>query len=151
VEQYVALPERGRFFRGLTMWLGFPRAAVFFVPEERHREAGASRWSIRNLLTLARHSLISFTALPLHMITWFGSLTLLASIVLGLQTLWKKWEGEAVEGFATVILVQLGIGSVLMISLGLIGEYLVRIYEEVKGRPQYVIAEVLDSSAPRER
>jgi glycosyltransferase involved in cell wall biosynthesis len=69
---------------------------------------------------------------------------LVLSIVLGLQTLWQKWWGEAVEGFATVILVELGIGSILMISLGLIGEYLARIYDEIKNRPQYIISEVLD-------
>ncbi len=144
VEEYLALPEHGRFFRGLTMLLGYPAAAIPFIPQERPPGAGDSRWSINKLLKLARHSLISFTALPLQLVTWFGIITLLLSIVLGLQTLWQKWRGEAVEGFTTVILVQLGVGSVLMISLGLIGEYLARIYDEIKNRPQYIIAEVLE-------
>nr|HDN01025.1 glycosyltransferase [Deltaproteobacteria bacterium] len=149
VEEYLALPEHGRFFRGLTMWLGYPAVSISFIPQERPPEAGGSRWSINKLLGLARHSLISFTALPLQLVTWCGIITLLLSIVLGLQTLWQKWSGEAVEGFTTVILVQLGIGSVLMISLGLIGEYLARIYEEIKGRPQYIIAEVMDKQNPK--
>ena len=149
VEGYLALPEHGRFFRGLTMWLGYPAAAIPFIPQERPSEAGGSRWSMNELLKLARHSLISFTALPLQLVTWFGIITLLLSIVLGLQTLWQKLWGEAIEGFTTVILVQLGIGSVLMISLGLIGEYLARIYDEIKNRPQYIIAEVLDKQNPR--
>jgi len=144
VEGYLALPEHGRFFRGLTVWLGYPASAIPFIPQERPPEAGDSRWSINKLLKLARHSLISFTALPLQLVTWFGIITLLLSIVLGLQTLWQKWRGEAVEGFTTVILVQLGVGSILMISLGLIGEYLARIYDEIKNRPQYIIAEVLE-------
>lgn len=149
MEEYLALPERGRFFRGLTIWLGYPAAAIPFIPQERPPEAGDSRWPMNKLLKLARHSLISFTAIPLQLVTWFGIITLLLSIVLGLQTLWQKWRGEAVEGFTTVILIQLGIGSILMISLGLIGEYLARIYEEIKGRPQYIIAEVLDKQNPR--
>ncbi len=99
---------------------------------------------MNKLLKLARHSLISFTALPLQLVTWFGIITLLLSIVLGLQTLWQKWRGEAVEGLTTVILVQLGVGSVLIISLGLVGEYLARIYDEIKNRAQYFIAEVLE-------
>jgi glycosyltransferase involved in cell wall biosynthesis len=144
VEEYLALPERGRFFRGLTMWLGYPSSAIPFIPQERPPEAGNSRWSINKLLKLARHSLTSFTGFPLKLVTWFGIITLLLSIALGLQTLWQKCRGEAVEGFTTVILVQLGVGSVLMISLGLIGEYLARIYDEIKNRPQYIIAEVLE-------
>jgi dolichol-phosphate mannosyltransferase len=115
-----------------------------FIPQERPPEAGNSRWSINKLLKLARHSLTSFTGFPLKLVTWFGIITLLLSIALGLQTLWQKCRGEAVEGFTTVILIQLGVGSVLMISLGLIGEYLARIYDEIKNRPQYIIAEVLE-------
>jgi len=149
VEAYLALPEHDRFFRGLTTWLGYPAASIPFVPQKRPTAAGGSRWSISKLLRLARHSLISFTALPLQLVTWFGIITLVLSIVLGLQTLWQKWRGEAVEGFTTVILVELGIGSILMISLGLIGEYLARIYDEIKNRPQYIISEVLDDQNPQ--
>jgi len=99
---------------------------------------------MNKLLKLTRHSLISFTALPLQLVTWFGIITLLLSIVLGLQTLWQKWRGESVEGLTTVILVQLGVGSILMISLGLISEYLASIYDKIKNSPQYFIVEVLE-------
>lgn len=149
VRQYLSLPERARFFRGLTSWFGFPRAVVPFTPPERPTKAGDSRWSFGRLLSLARQSLIAFTDVPLHLVTWLGLITFVVSLGLGLLTLWRKWQGQAVEGFTTVILGQLGIGSVLMISLGLIGEYLARVYEEVKGRPLYVISEVRETEEPR--
>lgn len=140
INQYLALPERGRFFRGLTAWLGFPKASVYFVPADR-AESG-SKWSIGSLVRLARRSLISFTNMPLRLITWFGLFTFIGSFALGIQTLWNKFSGHAVDGFTTVILIQLGLGSVIMFSLGLIGEYLARIFEEVKNRPLYVISEI---------
>jgi len=140
IDQYLALPERGRFFRGLTAWLGFPKASVYFVPADR-LESG-SKWSIGSLVRLARRSLISFTNMPLRLITWFGLFTFIGSFVLGIQTLWNKFSGRAVDGFTTVILIQLALGSLIMFSLGLIGEYLARIFEEVKSRPLYVISDI---------
>ncbi len=144
VESYLALPERGRFFRGLTRWLGYAREELAFSPGARVSEEAGSRWSTGGLFDLARSALVSFTPFPMRLVTWLGVITLCASMLLGALTLWQKITGRAVEGFATVILVQLWIGSMLMISLGFIGEYLARVYEEVKGRPLYVIAERYD-------
>ncbi len=140
VNIYLDFNERTRFFRGLTAWMGLPAARIPFVPAGR-KDGGASRWSTKGLIGLGVGSIISFSSSPLRIVTYLGVFTLLGSILLGIQTLLVKLRGDAVPGFATVILVQLILGSVLMIALGLIGEYLARMYEEVKARPLYLVAE----------
>ncbi len=143
IEQYLNLHENIRFFRGLTKWFGYSSYVIYYSPSDRFGEKKKSRWTIKNLFEFARNSLISFSVIPLRFVTWLGLATFLTSLMLGVQTLWMKISGLAVEGFTTVILVTLGIGSVIMMSLGLIGEYIARIYEEVKHRPIYVIGEFL--------
>jgi polyisoprenyl-phosphate glycosyltransferase len=143
IEQYLNLHENIRFFRGLTKWFGYSSYVIYYSPSDRFGKKKKSRWTIKSLFEFARNSLISFSVIPLRFVTWLGFATFLMSLLLGVQTLWMKLSGLAVEGFTTVILVTLGIGSVIMISLGLIGEYIARIYEEVKHRPIYVIGEYL--------
>jgi glycosyltransferase involved in cell wall biosynthesis len=139
VEQYISLPEAGRFFRGLTAWLGFPSLAVEFDPPRR--QAGRSRWGLGALFQMARRTVISFSSLPLRLVTWLGAFGLLFSLVLTLQTLWYHWQGLAEEGFPTVILLILGMGSMILLGLGLIGEYVAEIYIEVKRRPSYIVSD----------
>lgn len=134
------LGERATFFRGLVAWLGFRRTQIFF--EVPPRAAGASRWSLRTLSALAMQAVTSFSALPLQLVTVFGVLTLLLAMVVGVQALRLYYEGLALPGFTTVILLQLIIGGFLMVSLGIIGTYIARIYDEVKARPRYVVREV---------
>ncbi|MEW8026172.1 MAG: glycosyltransferase family 2 protein [Candidatus Thiodiazotropha sp.] len=141
IDHYINLPEAGRYFRGLTAWMGFDSAAIEFDPP--NREAGSSGWSIRNLLELARTTLISFSSLPLRIVTWLGVAGLIFSLVLTVQTLWYKWMGYAEEGFPTVILLILGMGSMILFGLGLIGEYIGEIYREVKRRPSYIVSDTL--------
>ena len=82
--------------------------------------------------------------MPLHFVTLLGIFTLLFSLYLGIDTLYMQLSGKAIGGFATVILVILIIGSILMIALGIIGEYIARIFEEIKNRPLYVVNETLN-------
>lgn len=144
VEQYLKFPERNRFFRGLTTWMGFKKESIFFIPDNRENTFGKSRWPLINLFRLAKSSLLAFTTIPLRIVTWLGGITLIVSVFLGLQTLWNKFNAQAVEGFTTVILIQLFVGSIIMISLGLIGEYLSCVYEEIKGRPIYIVSDYLN-------
>jgi dolichol-phosphate mannosyltransferase len=133
------LGERATFFRGLVAWLGFSRTEVpFDVPP---RQSGASRWSVAALGGLAIHAVTSFSALPLQLVTVLGLAMLLVALVVGVQALRLWLEGLALPGFTTVILLQLIIGGCLMISLGVIGTYIARIYDEVKARPRYVVRE----------
>ncbi len=129
--------ERATFFRGLVAWLGFRRTQVpFDVPP---RASGRSRWSLAALSALAVQAVTSFSALPLQLVTMLGLLMLLVAVVLGAQAIRLWLEGLALPGFTTVILLQLIIGGVLMLSLGIIGTYIARIYDEVKARPRYVV------------
>jgi hypothetical protein len=109
------------------------------------RSGGQSTWSYLKRLKLALTGITSFSSLPLQLVSFVGALFLVFSVVLGVQTLFLQVSGRAVSGFATVILLLLIIGSLLMISLGIIGEYLARIYEEVKGRPRYLVKESVES------
>lgn len=145
VDRYLELPESNLFFRGLTAWLGFRTVQVPF--DVAPRVGGRSGWSLRALASLARVALTSFTSAPLHLVTAIGIAFLVFAVALGAQTLWQWSRGAAVEGFTTVILLLLVTGSALLIGLGVIGEYIARIYDEVKRRPRFVIAERTPTAA----
>jgi len=143
VEVLLSLTEKNTFFRALTFWTGFKSTTVTFEVQER--VAGKSKWSFRSLVKYAISNTTSFTTAPLQLVTFMGTLMIIFSAVLGIQTLVRYFMGTAVEGFTTVILLLLVIGGCIMISLGIIGHYLARIYEEVKGRPKYIIRDKTDN------
>lgn len=140
VDVLLTLPERNTFFRALSFWTGFRTEPVYYEVQER--QFGQSKWSFWSLMKYAVTNATSFSTLPLQLVTVMGLVSILFSIVLFVQTLVKFISGTAVEGFTTVILLILIIGGFLMLSLGIIGHYLARIYEEVKGRPKYIIRRV---------
>ena len=137
VDVLLSLPEKNTFFRALTFWTGFKSTTVTFDVQER--VAGKSKWSFKSLVKYAISNTTSFTTAPLQFVTFMGVLMIIFSVVLGVQTLVRYFMGTAVEGFTTVILLLLVIGGCIMISLGIIGHYLSRIYDEVKGRPKYIV------------
>jgi len=139
VDVLLAMREKNAFFRALSSWIGFSTAQVEF--EVQPRLEGESKWSIRSLIRYAVTNITSFSTAPLHLITLLGVGVFLVSVVLGALSLWQKLSGQALEGFTTVILLQLIIASVLMICLGIIGHYVAKIYEEIKDRPRYIVAE----------
>ncbi len=143
VDAWLKMHERNVFFRGMTVWMGFTAVQIPF--EVVPRSAGQSTWSVLRRLKLALIGITAFSSFPLHLVTFAGVIFFGLSVLLGLETLYLKVIGRAVSGFATVILLELIIGSLLMISLGIIGEYLARIYEEVKGRPRYLVRESIES------
>ena len=135
-----ALPERAVFFRALSFWVGFKKAEVRYRVQERTE--GESKWSTKSLIKYAITNIASFSSAPLHIVTVMGVVTLVIAVVFGVISLVQKIAGTAQPGFTTVILLLLIIGSFLMISLGIIGYYLARIYDEVKGRPRYIISRI---------
>ena len=137
VNVLLGLGERNTFFRALSFWAGFRAVKVEYEVQER--AFGKSKWSTLSLMKYAVTNATSFSTLPLQLVTVMGIVSILFSAVLAVQTLVKYMMGTAVEGFTTVILLILIIGGFIMISLGIIGHYLARIYEEVKGRPRYII------------
>jgi len=143
VNVLLSLPEKKTFFRALSFWVGFKTIKVEYEVQERLY--GTTKWSFRSLMRYAINNATSFSTFPLQMITFLGVFSVIFSIVLGIQTLVKFFMGTAKEGFPTVILLILLVGGFIMISLGIIGHYLARIYEEVKGRPRYIIRKHTDN------
>lgn len=139
VNVLLSLTERNTFFRALTFWVGFKSTKLEYDVEER--KFGSTKWSFMSLMKYAINNATSFSTLPLQIVTFLGIVLIFGSVVLGIQTLVKYFMGNAQEGFPTVILLELLIGGFIMLSLGIIGHYLARIYEEVKGRPKYIVRE----------
>jgi glycosyltransferase involved in cell wall biosynthesis len=131
------LPEKQRFFRGLTSWIGFDEDYIYF--DVANREGDESKWSFWSLLELSITALTSFTSFPLHIITFLGFVTLILGFFVATDALWSLAHNQSVSGYNTIIICLLLIGSFIMISLGIIGEYIAKIYDEVKGRPHYLI------------
>ncbi|MBR1930484.1 MAG: glycosyltransferase family 2 protein [Lachnospiraceae bacterium] len=145
VNVLLELPERNTFFRALSFWVGFQTESVQYEVQER--QYGESKWSFWSLMKYAIANATSFSTLPLQLVMILGMISIGFSIVLAIQTLVRYLTHTAVEGFTTVILLILIVGGFIMISLGIIGHYIARIYEEVKGRPKYIISSVTDNVA----
>ncbi len=137
VDALLIMPERTPFFRALSSWIGFKTTSVSFEVQER--TVGSSKWSFFSLVKYAIKNITSFSGAPMQFVSLMGWIMLLFSIIFGIHSLYRYFNGTALEGFTTVILLELIIGSVLMISLGIIGHYISRIYDEIKGRPRYII------------
>ncbi len=141
VDTLLAIPERNAFFRALSSWIGFKTTTVEFDVQER--EAGQSKWSTASLIKYAITNIVGYSSLPMQFVTAAGILVFIFAIVMGIETLVRFFTGRAVEGFTTVIMLLLLLGSIIMISLGIIGIYISRIYEEVKGRPRYIVSKTI--------
>lgn len=137
------MPERLTFFRAMSKWVGYKTEVVYFDVEKR--EVGESKWSVRKLFKYAINSITSYTSAPMQIVTVVGIITFIISVILGINTLYNKISGRSLEGFSTVILLQLFTSSVIMFSLGIIGYYLSKIYEEIKQRPRYIINQRIES------
>ena len=137
VNALLRLPESNTFFRALTFWIGFRTDKVYYDVEERR--SGKSKWSTRGLMRYAIRNATSFSTLPLKIVTAMGWIFIVFAIVLGVQTLVRFFIGNSADGFTTVILLLLIVGGFMMLSLGIAGHYIARIYEEVKGRPRFII------------
>lgn len=149
VENWRKLGEHNRFFRGMVAWLGFRHVQIPFSVQDR--AAGESGWSVWKLIRLAIGAITSFSTLPLHFSTLAGVVFAIVAFFLGVQTLYMKFSGQSVAGFTTVILLLLIIGSAVLLSVGVIGEYVAQIYQEVKRRPSYLVSEHFGTDLPERR
>lgn len=135
-----ALPERTRFMKGLMTWVGFDYALVPFDVAERR--SGKTTWNFRRLLRFAFDGISSFSTLPLRIWTWCGIAIALCALAYGIYlTVWTMLFGVDVPGYASLMVGLLFLGGLQLFSLGVLGEYLGRVYTEVKGRPLYLIAD----------
>ena len=141
VDTLNSLPERNVFFRALSFWVGYRKATVYY--SVRERTEGESKWSTKSLIKYAITNIGSFSSAPLHMVTVLGLIMLMVAIVFSIISLVQKLTGQALGGFTTVILLLLFSSSIIMISLGIVGYYIARIYDEIKGRPRYIISKTV--------
>lgn len=143
VETINRLPERQRFIRGLRAWVGFRQVGVPYVRPERM--CGESTNSLLRNLGWARRAILSFSYAPLDLIAWVGALTMLLAFAGGIVTLiLRVTVADVPPGITTVILSILFLGGVQLLAISVIGAYLAHVYEEIKGRPSYVVDEVLN-------
>lgn len=133
--------ERNLFFRGIVSWVGFK--VVQFPFEVDDRKEGTTHFSFSRLVFLAMSAILSYTSKPLYLTIFSGVLFLVFALIMGAQTIYNFFFGHAIDGFSTVILLILITGSMIMLSLGIIGVYISRIYEEIKRRPRYIIEKKL--------
>lgn len=135
-----AMPERNRYVRGLRAWLGFRQTAIMF--ERPARAAGQTKYSLRRLIGLAADGVLALSKAPLRLATYMGFFVSVASFLLGVTFAIQQITGtsKAARGWASTIVVVLFLGGVQLICIGLIGEFIGRIYDEVKQRPLYVVA-----------
>ena len=137
VDALLHCPEKTRFFRGLVAWVGFREEKLPFKVAERY--AGTSKWSLWGLVRYFKNNVLAFSSLPLKLIAYIGFLTIIFGFALGLNSLQQYFRGVAISGFTTVILLQVILFGVLQTSVGIIAFYIATIYEELKGRPTYIV------------
>ena len=149
VESVLSMPERSMFFRATSSWVGFKSTSVLFEVQER--EAGESKWSTGGLIRYAFRNIVAFTTLPLQFVTIGAGGCFICSLLLLIYSLVRYFTGHAVEGYTTLLIVMLFIGSAVMMSLGIIGYYIARIYEEVKRRPRYIVSRIIHGGHENEK
>ncbi|MCH9673163.1 MAG: glycosyltransferase family 2 protein [Gammaproteobacteria bacterium] len=150
VDALLRLREQHRFMKGLFAWIGYPQVAIPYQRDPRF--AGKSKWSYWRLWNLSLEGITSFTTAPLRLATYLGLLTALGGFVYGLFIIYKTLVyGEPVQGFPTLITAITFLGGVQLITLGVIGEYLGRIFNETKQRPLYLVQDYHPARPLRER
>jgi polyisoprenyl-phosphate glycosyltransferase len=148
VEAMRLMKEKHRFIRGMTSWVGFKQTGVSYVRQERF--AGATKYPFRKMFKFAMNAITGFSYLPLQLATYLGfiiaGLSGLGTVAVAITRLSGS---QAFFGQATTLIMVLFLGGVQLISLGIIGEYLGRIYDEVKGRPMYIVNEAVGFNEPK--
>lgn len=149
-QELSAMEERSRFLQGMMSWLGFPSSKVPI--EEDPRTTGNTKYGLKEMAELAITYILSFSTRPLRMATYFGLLIAFISVVSAAFYLIQALAvGVPVSGFPTLVITLSGIGGTILFSLGIIGEYLGKLYMEVQGRPLYVVAEAMNLKEPADK
>jgi dolichol-phosphate mannosyltransferase len=141
-DQLRTMREKDRFVRGLISWIGFRQTSIPYRREARF--AGTTKYPLRKMLKFAADGLTSFSTAPLKLATWMGYLASAFAFIYLASVFVQKWLGRTVEGWATIMVAMLFMGGVQLICLGIMGEYIGRIFTEAKQRPLYVIEEFVN-------
>ena len=142
VEQLKEMRERDRFVRGLVSWVGFNQTGVHYPRDKRH--AGETKYPYMKMIQFAVDGITSFSTVPLRLATWLGYLASFLAFLYACSVFVQKAMGYTVQGWATMMVGVLFLGGVQLICLGILGEYIGRIFNEIKERPLYIIQEVYD-------
>jgi glycosyltransferase involved in cell wall biosynthesis len=144
VDALMAMPERARFLRGMTSWVGFKQTGVEYRRDPRY--AGASKYPPRKLVRLALDGIVSFSTIPIKLVAWLGfTLVLFCLVVLSWTLYTRFFTHSAPQGWTSLLVVVLLLGGVQLLSLGIIGQYVARIFDEVKQRPLYLVTETVET------
>jgi polyisoprenyl-phosphate glycosyltransferase len=147
VDELLALPEHNRFLRGLRSWVGYRQVGVEYDRDARN--AGEPKYTTRRLFRLALDGLLSFSAAPLRLASYLGFVVAVAGgLYIGVAIVYRLFYGGVPEGWTSIIAVVLAIGGMQLIVVGVLGEYLARIYDESKARPNYLVAEATPTTTP---
>lgn len=144
LEELKKLPEHNRYLRGLIPWLGFKQTSVSFV--RNAREAGVTKYPLKKMLKLALDGIVSFSSKPLKLATYIGSITCLSGLIYFIFLIGRVLLISNIPIYYFIIPVVLFLSGIVLISLGIIGEYISRIYDEVKNRPLYIIKDIINKN-----
>jgi glycosyltransferase involved in cell wall biosynthesis len=137
VEVLLAMPERQRFIRGMVSWIGGRQTAL---PYERNaRFAGTTKYPLRKMVRFAVDAITSFSTVPLRVASWLGAGTAVIAFFLLIYTIWQWWQGVTVAGWTSVVTALAVFSGAQLLVLGILGEYLGRLFQEIKGRPLFLI------------
>ena len=143
------LREGQRFLRGMVTWIGFAQIAVPF--ERQPRAAGRTKYSTRKMVAFAWDAILSFSTLPLRFASYFGFVTFLIGMVYGVRVfVHSLFYSDLVPGWATLVVLTTIMGGAILVCLGMVGEYVGRIYEEIKQRPLYIVRRRVNVTSPGE-
>jgi polyisoprenyl-phosphate glycosyltransferase len=143
LDALLAMPERARYLRGMSSWIGFEQSTVPYARDARY--AGETKYPLRRMLHFAGDAVTSFSATPIRLVAALGFLSVALCLVALAWTLYVRlFTEETVAGWTSVVVVVLFLGGVQLLSLGIIGQYVGRIFDEVKDRPLYFVAEVVE-------
>ncbi|WP_061018399.1 glycosyltransferase family 2 protein [Vibrio splendidus] len=146
VDHINQLPERNRYMKGIFSWPGFRQATIQFKRDARF--CGETKWNYLKLIGLAMDGITSFSIRPLRIATAVGGLVAVTAFVYGVFIVFKTMMfGEPITGYPSMMVVQLALGGIQLLSIGLMGEYIGRIFIETKNRPLYLIQSVVDTPA----
>lgn len=139
----LAIRENNRFLRGLFSWVGFRQEPIYYVRQQR--VAGESKYPLRKMLRFAFDGITSFSWSPLRLAMWLGLVSAALSFLYGTVVIWEGLSGGTVPGWASTTVSVLFLGGIQLVTIGLLGEYIGRIFEEVKQRPLYLVREVIEA------
>jgi dolichol-phosphate mannosyltransferase len=143
VDHFRRMREKDRFVRGLVSWIGFKQTGVHYSRDKRY--AGETKYPYRKMIKFALDGITSFSTVPLKLATWLGYLTSFLAFLYASSVFVQKALGYTVQGWATIMVGMLFLGGVQLICLGIIGEYIGRIFNEIKPRPMYLVEEIYEA------